>query len=105
MKNENLKQLLAVLTQSLEKKYFGEDKTKIQYLSAELGKIENQIPTFSKLEELKKIVNNLEVKYDDFNNLSYYFDPLYVEIKNNIHANEVKKIREENRRKCIIDIQ
>ena len=99
MKNENLKQLLAVLTQSLEKKYFGEDKTKIQYLSAELGKIENQIPPFSKLEELKKIVNNLEVKYDDFNDLSYYFDPLYVEIKNNIHADEVKKIREENRRK------
>ena len=99
MKNENLKQLLAVLTQSLEKKYFGEDKTKIQYLSAELGKTENQIPTFSKLEELKKIVNNLEVKYDDFNDLSYYFDPLYVEIKNNIHADEVKKIREENRRK------
>ena len=99
MKNENLKQLLAVLTQSLEKKYFGEDKTKIQYLSAELGKIENQIPTFSKLEELKKFVNDLEVKYDDLNDLSYYFDPLYVEIKNNIHADEVKKIREENRRK------
>lgn len=98
MKNENLKQLLAVLTQSLEKKDFGEDKAKIQYLSAELGKIENQIPMFSKLEELKKIVNNLEVKYDDFNDLSYYFDPLYVEIKNNIHADEVKKIREENRR-------
>ncbi len=99
MKNENLKQLLAVLTQSLEKKDFGEDKTKIQYLSTELGKIENQIPMFSKLEELKKFVNDLEVKYDDLNDLSYYFDPLYVEIKNNIHADEVKKIREENRRK------
>ena len=99
MKNENLKQLLAVLTQSLEKKDFGEDKTKIQYLSAELGKIENQIPMFSKLEELKKFVNDLEVKYDDLNDLSYYFDPLYVEIKNKIHADEVKKIREGNRRK------
>ena len=99
MKNENLKQLLAVLTQSLEKKDFGEDKTKIQYLSAELGKIENQIPMFSKLEELKKFVNDLEVKYDDLNDLSYYFDPLYVEIKNHIHTDEVKKIREENRRK------
>ena len=71
MKNENLKQLLAVLTQSLEKKDFGEDKTKIQYLSAELGKIENQIPMFSKLEELKKFVNDLEFKYDDLNDLSY----------------------------------
>ena len=89
MKNENLKQLLAVLTQSLEKKDFGEDKTKIQYLSAELGKIENQIPMFSKLEELKKIVNDLEVKYDDLNDLSYYFNPLYVKIKNTIHEEVV----------------
>lgn len=99
MKNENLKQMLEVLTQSLETKDFGGDKTRIQFLSDELGKIENQIPTFCKLEELKKIVSDLEVKYDDFNDLSYYFDPLYVEIKNNIHADEVKKIREENRRK------
>ena len=99
MKNENLKQLLVILTQPLEKNVFGEDKQKIQFLSDELGKIENQIPTFSKLEELKKIVSDLEVKYDDFNDLSYYFDPLYVEVKNNIHAEEVKKLREENKRK------
>ena len=99
MKNENLERLLEALTQSLEKKEFGGDKTRIQFLSDELGKIENQIPPFTKLEELNKIVNDLEVKYDDFNDLSYYFDPLYVEIKNNIHAEEVKKLREENKRK------
>ena len=50
-----------------------------------MKKIENQIPTYNKLEELRKIVIDLEVKYDDFNDLSYYFNPLYVKIKNTIH--------------------
>lgn len=99
MKNENLKQVLSILTQALEKNDFGEDKQKIQYLSSELKKIDNQILTYSKLEELKKIITDLEVKYDDFNDLSYYFNPMYVKIKSNIHARDVKKIREENKRK------
>lgn len=99
MENENLKQLLVILTRTLEKKDLGEDKSKIQYLSSELEKLEKQIPTYSKLEELQKIVTDLEVKYDDFNDLSYYFNPMYVKIKNNIHAEDVKKLREENKRK------
>lgn len=99
MKNENLKQVLDILIQVLEKNDFDEDKQKIQYLSNELEKIENQIPTYNKLEELQKIVTDLEVKYDVFNDLSYYFNPLYVKIKNTIHKEEVKKIREENKRK------
>ena len=77
--------MLNVLIQVLKKNDFGEDKQKIQYLSNELKKIENQISTYNKLEELRKIVIDLEVKYDDFNDLSYYFNPLYVKIKNTIH--------------------
>lgn len=77
--------MLNVLIQVLKKNDFGEDKQKIQYLSNELKKIENQIPTHNKLEELRKIVIDLEVKYDDFNDLSYYFNPLYVKNKNTIH--------------------
>lgn len=77
--------MLNVLIQVLKKNDFGEDKQKIQYLSNELKKIENQIPTYNKLEELRKIVIDLEVKYNDFNDLSYYFNPLYVKIKNTIH--------------------
>ena len=91
--------MLDVLIQVLEKNDFGEDQQKIQYLSSELEKIENQIPTSNKLEELQKIVTDLEVKYDDFTDLAYYFNPLYVKIKNTIHEEEVKKIREENKRK------
>ena len=99
MKSENLKQVLAFLTQILEKNDFGEDKQIIQYLFKELEKLEHQLPTDNKLEELQKIVIDLEIKYDDFNDLVYYFDPLYVKIKKTIHEEKVKEIREENKRK------
>ena len=36
---------------------------------------------------------------DDFNDLVYYFNPLYVKIKKTIHEEKVKEIREENKRK------
>ena len=97
--NENLKQIINNIAIFLEKNEFCEDRKKIQHLSSELKKIENQIPTYNKLDELQKIIIDLEVKYDDFNDLPYYFDPLYVKIKNNIHQEEVKKIREKNKRK------
>lgn len=99
MKSESLKQILAFLTQILEKKDFSEDKQIIQYLFNELEKMEHQLPTDNKLEELQKIVIDLEIKYDDFNDLGYYFDPLYVKIKKTIHEEKVKEIREENKRK------
>lgn len=99
MKNENLKQILDVLIKSLGKGDYGKDKQKIQYLINELKKFDEQIPTYSELEELHKIVIDLEVKYDNFTDLSYYFNPLYVKIKNAIHEEEIKKIREENKRK------
>lgn len=99
MKSESLKQILAFLTRILEKNDFNEDKQIIQYLFKELENLEHQLPTDNKLEELQKIVIDLEIKYDDFNDLGYYFDPLYVKIKKTIHEEKVKKIREENKRK------
>ena len=33
------------------------------------------------------------------NELSYYFDPVYISIKKNIHNMEVQKIREQNKKK------
>ena len=99
MKSDSLKQILAFLTRILEKNDFNEDKQIIQYLFKELEKLEHKLQTDNKLEELKKIIVDLEIKYDDFNDLVYYFDPLYVKIKKNIHEEKIKEIREENKRK------
>ena len=99
MKSESLKQILAFLTRILEKNDFNEDKQIIQYLFKKLEKLEHQLPTDNKLEELQKIVIDLEIKYDDFNDLVYYFDPLYLKIKKTIHEEKVKEIREKSKRK------
>ncbi len=99
MNSKNLTDLLKILTVAIKENVFEEDKQKIQDFFSELKKIKKELPTIDKLEKLKKIEIDLEVKYDRFNELSYYFEPLYVEIKNEIHNENIKKIREENRRK------
>ncbi len=99
MKSEELKNMLTILTRSLEKNYFGNDIEKIHSLCNKLKNIEQKFPNLTELEELRKDIDYLEIKYDDFNDLSYYFNPLYMRIKSKIHDEEVKKIREENKRK------
>lgn len=98
---ENLKCLLNILSNALEKEDFGEDEQKIQYFYDELEKLENELPTSEKLEELQKIEIDLEIKYENFYELNYYFDPFYIKMKKTIHENEVKKLREENKKRGI----
>lgn len=99
MESENLKKLLVILTKALENNDFGKDEQKIQYLCNSFKKIQQKLPTTDEIDEIEKEINYLEIKYDIFNELSYYFDPLYIKIKNEIHAAKVKKIKEENRKK------
>ena len=99
MERECLKKLLEILKKALNNNAFDEDKQKIQYLDSELKKTEKELPTLEKLEELKKIEIDLEIKYEQFYEIGNYFDPIYVKIKREIHNKKVKKIREENRRK------
>lgn len=99
MELEELNITILFLT-DVQKNYdFGNDIAKIQYLCTELEKMQRILPTMDKLNELQKIAIDLEVKFDVLNELSYYFDPLYATIENEIHKEYVKKIREENRRK------
>ena len=98
---EKIKRMVSNITIFLEKNYISEDKEKIKYLSEELKKIEKNIPSNNKMEELKKIEVDLEVRYDDFNELGNYFDPLYIFLKNKIHEEKVKKLRKENKRKRV----
>lgn len=102
MQDENLKSIISILTTAKKGDDFGEDNQKIQYFCEELKKINSHLPTKSKLEELQKIETDLEIRYEKFYELHNYFDPIYIELKKKIHNEEVKKIREENRRKRVI---
>ena len=70
MEIENLNNLLIILKNVLEKNNFDEDEQKIQFLCNSLKNIRQEIPDIAQLEELKKVVNYLEIKYDEFNELS-----------------------------------
>lgn len=99
MEDENLMNLLTFLANVLEKNNFGTDEQRVQLLYNSLRSIQQEIPSIIEIEELNGEVNYLEIKYDEFNDLSYYFNPLYIRIKNKIHEEDVKRIREDNRRK------
>ena len=53
-----------------------------------------------KSDSLKQILAFLTrtLEKNDFNDLVYYFDPLYVKIKKTIHEEKIKEIRKENKR-------
>lgn len=99
MEDENLKNILNILIEASKENDFGEDNKKIQNLYNSLSILQNKLPTNDEIDKLEEEINYLEIKYDIFNELSYYSDPLLVTIKHRIHAEEVKKLREEKRRK------
>lgn len=99
MEDENLKNILNILIESSKENDFGEDNKRIQNLYNLLSILQNKLPTNDEIDKLEEEINYLETKYDIFNELSYYTAPLFVTIKRKIHIEEVKKIREENRRK------
>lgn len=102
MFKKKLNDLLLFLTNTINKYDFADDEQKIKYFYDELQKLEIELPSIEKLDKLKKIEIDLEVKYEFFNELNIYFDPIYIEIKNQIHKEKVDKLRNENKRKRAI---
>lgn len=99
MEDENLINILNILIEATKENDFGEDNQIIQNLRNMLNILQEKMPTIDEIDKLENEINYLEIKYDIFNELSYYSDPLFVTIRRRIHAEEVKKLREENRRK------
>ena len=56
------------------------------------------IEELEELEDMKKMEQDLELKYDSLLDFNYYFDPFTVLVKKKIHENEVRKLRENYRR-------
>ena len=99
MESEDLKKTLSFLANSQNNYDFGDDAKKIKYLYTELEKMQKNLPTIDKLNELQKIEVELETRYEIFYELNNYFDPLYIFISDKIHKENIKKIRQENRKK------
>lgn len=105
MEEQYLENILLILTEALKENNFGEDNKRIQNLCNLMKDLQNKITTNIEIDNLEKEINYLEIKYDIFNDLSYYFDPLCVRVKSKMHNDEVKKIREENKGKLEYNIK
>lgn len=81
MQDENLTSLISILTTAKKDNDFGEDNNKIDNLCILLKQFEVKVPTIDELNKAEKDVLNLEIKYDIFNELTYYFSSLCVKIK------------------------
>lgn len=104
MLQKNLNNLLLFLTTTMNEFDFGNDEYKVKYFFDELQKLKNKLPTIEELEKFQKIEIDLEVKYDIFNELDNYFNPVYIEIKDRIHKEMIDKLRNENKIKRYINL-
>ena len=95
---EELNNILQFLKNVQDNNDLGNDNNKIKYLYNELNKIQNDLPSEESLEKIQKLETDLEIKYDCLNELSYYFDPLYIKIKKTIHKKYVDKLRDKNKK-------
>ena len=68
-----VKTIAKFLTNVKKNNYFGNDSQKIEYLYNEIKKAEIILPSIEKLEELQKIEIELEIKYNELNELGTYF--------------------------------
>lgn len=95
---EELNNILLFLKNIQDNNDLGNDNNKIKYLYNELIKIQNNIPSEESLEEIQRLKTDLEIKYDCLNELSYYFNPLYVTMKKAIHKKYIDKLRNKNKK-------
>ncbi len=99
MEKETCEILLNTMTKSLHNNVFSSDFDDISNICKILENIKNNKLVKKEIEELNEKIKYLQVKYDEFNELSYYFDSLYVKINKKLHNEEITKIRKENRKR------
>lgn len=98
-KEYELKKIKEILNQVLDNKKYEEDHETIKDILLYLTKNDANNASVNQLEEYKNIIFDLENKYDNAFDLSYYYEPFLIKIKKDKHEKEVKQIRETIRNK------
>ena len=98
MEEDNLDKIILILDSLLNNNTYLEDYSLINELKDKLKNL-NSCNSLKEIDYIKEKIYYLEEKYSDIFDLGYYFDPLYIRVKNNIHKKEVKSIRENLRGK------
>ena len=93
-KDLELKKILEIIKQILNNKKYETDYEILNDILLYLTEIDLDNVDITRLEDYKNIIIDLEIKYDDIFDLSYYYEPFLIKIKRVIHEKEVNKMRE-----------
>ena len=93
-KDLELKKILEIIKQILNNKKYEADYEILNDILLYLTEIDLDNVDITRLEDYKNIIIDLEIKYDDIFDLSYYYEPFLIKIKRVIHEKEVNKMRE-----------
>lgn len=101
MNHQNIKKLTNMLKDMQEHQKYQDDLNVITELYIKIGELQNyqRTTTMIILDEIRNQIQYLDMKYDDVYDLVNLYDPIYIDCKKEIKKRNVKKIREENRKK------
>ena len=94
LEENELKNIQEQIMQILNNEKYEEDYETINGILLYLTEKKSDDLDINKLEEYKNIIFDLENKYDNAFDLSYYYEPFLIKIKKDKHEKEVKQLRE-----------
>ena len=97
MKLDDKNKILNILDEALQKHSHNSDYKLIKKLKTMINNLDKNI-NINDLDMIAKEFNDLEIKYDDIFDLSYYFDPIYIQLKKLIHHRKVQELRKSKRK-------
>ena len=85
--NNNINQILNIIKNS------SVNDDRVELLKDSISSID-YIANVDALDTIMKVVTSLDQTYEEFVDLLYYFDPVYIYVKEKIKEQEIKKLRE-----------
>lgn len=99
--DDALNKIVIILDDLLKKDKYSDDFDLIANLKNKINDFvcHKEMFNLQVIEYIKEKLYYLEEKYNDIFDLTYYYDPIYITIKNNIHKEEIENLRKEQRKK------
>lgn len=99
--SESLAKIVIILDNLLKNDKYSNDFDLIENLKSKINDLicYKEMFDLQVIDYIKEKLYYLEEKYNDIFDLTYYYDPIYITIKNNIHKKEIADLRKKQRKR------
>lgn len=99
--SESLAKIVIILDNLLKNDKYSNDFDLIENLKSKINDLicYKEMFDLQVIDYIKEKLYSLEEKYNDIFDLIYYYDPIYITIKNNIHKKEIADLRKKQRKR------